>query len=366
MLPLLGGRNEVAMRTEPVTDASVWTGAELEADRSWEYVLTDAHRAELDAALAAVKEKDLTLMGVTKSAFPLPSLGQDLARVAKDLKAGRGFALLRRFPVEGYDYSDIELMYWGVCSHIGVGTTQNSEAGFIHYVTDGALRPSQGKRGVGFPKESKLHVDLMDIVSLLCVRQAPDEPPSRVASTAAIYNAVLARKPDGLKRLYEGFEWGRMDEHGEGETSTSGYKVPFFSEKNGVISCQYNRSWIRNGDLHKGREMSQADSALLDFVDSVADEVRLDLPFQQGDMQFCNNYTVLHGRAAHAVVPEEERKRVLMRIWLDMSDVRAFADEAIIRYGIGRHGQLGWTADDMRLGRNETARARREDGAMRL
>lgn len=354
------------MRTEPVTDESVWTGAELEADRSWEYVLTDAHRAELDAALISAKNASIVVPALTKEAFPLPMLSPIAERVADDLKNGRGFALLRRFPVEGYDHSDIELMYWGFCSHIGTGITQNSEAGFIHYVTDGALRPSQGKRGVGFPKESKLHVDLMDIVSLLCVRQAPDDPPSRVASTAAIYNVVLDRRPDSLPRLYEGFEWGRMDENGPGETATSGYKVPFFSEKNGVVSCQYNRAWIRNGLLRKGEEMSEADSALLDFVDSVADEVRLEFPFQQGDVQFCNNYTVLHGRAAHAVVPEEARKRVLMRIWLDMPDVRAFADEPIIRYGIGRHGQLGWTADDMRLGRNETARARREDGAIRL
>ncbi|NKB59327.1 MAG: hypothetical protein GKS00_23640 [Alphaproteobacteria bacterium] len=354
------------MRTEPVTDASVWTGAELEADRSWEYVLTDAHCAELEAALRGVKERGLALPAVTKEAFPLSSLGPVAANIAGDLKNGCGFALMRRFPVEGYDYADIELMYWGLCMHIGTGITQNGEAGFIHYVTDGALRPSQGKRGVGFPKESKLHVDLMDVVSLLCVKQAPDDPPSRVASTAAIYNAVLAQRPDGLARLYEGFEWGRMDEQGVGETATSGYKVPFFSEKNGQISCQYNRAWIRNGDLHKGREMSQSDSDLLDFVDAVADEVRLEFPFQPGDVQFCNNYTVLHGRAAHDVVPEEDRKRVLLRIWLDMQDVRAFADEAIIRYGIGRHGQLGWSADDIQSGRNETARARRDDGAIRL
>jgi hypothetical protein len=354
------------MRTEPVTDESVWTGAELEADRSWEYCLTDAHRAELDAALISVQNANMAVPALTKEVFPLPTLSSIAERVADDLKSGRGFALLRRFPVEGYDHSDIELMYWGFCSHIGTGITQNSEAGFIHYVTDGALRPSQGKRGVGFPKESKLHVDLMDIVSLLCVRQAPDEPPSRVASTAAIYNAVLDRRPDCLPRLYEGFEWGRMDENGPGENATSGYKVPYFSEQNGVVSCQYNRAWIRNGLLRNGEEMSEADSALLDFVDSLADEVRFEFPFQQGDVQFCNNYTVLHGRAAHEVVPEEERKRVLMRIWLDMPDIRAFADEPIIRYGIGRHGQLGWTADDIRLGRNETARARREDGAIHL
>lgn len=354
------------MRMEAITDSSAWTGASLEADRSWEHVLSDAHRAELDAALAQAKAKGQGIPVLTKEDVSLPTLSGVLAQIGRELRDGRGFALLRRFPVEGYDNDDIALMYWGLCSHIGAGLTQNGEGGFIHYVTDGALRPSQGKRGVGFPKESKLHVDLMDIVTLLCVQQAPDDSPSRVASSTTIFNRVLAARPDGMARLFEGFEWGRMDEHGDGETPASGYKVPFFSEKNGQVSCQYNRSWIRNGDLQYGREMTLAESRLLDFVDSVADETRLEFPFHTGDVQFCNNYTVLHGRAAHAVVPEGDRKRLLMRIWLDMPEFRAFSDEAVVRYGNGRHGQLGWSAADVLAGRNETARSRRADGAIQL
>lgn len=352
------------MWMQPVSDASVWTGADLEADRSWEYVLSDTHRAELDAALAAAKGKGLGIPDLTKADFPLPSLAPALSGVAEDLRDGRGFAMLRRFPVDGYEYDDIALMYWGLCSHIGTGITQNSEAGFIHYVTDGKLRPQQGKRGVGFPKESRLHVDLMDIVTLLCVRQAPDDPPSRIGSSTAIYNRVLAERPEALPRLFEGFQWGRMEEHGATETPASGYKVPFFSEKNGFISCQYNRAWIENGDKLRGETMSEEDSELLDYVDSVARDVCFEFPFHAGDVQFCSNYTVLHGRAAHEVVPEEDRKRVLMRIWLDMPNFRPFSDEAVIRYGIGRHGQLGWSAEDIRQGHSETPRARREDGAV--
>ena len=91
------------MRMVPVTDASVWTGAELEADRSWEYVLSDAHRGELDAALGVAKGEGLGIPALTRKSFPLPSLGPVLAQVGGDLRDGRGFALLRRFPVEGYD-----------------------------------------------------------------------------------------------------------------------------------------------------------------------------------------------------------------------------------------------------------------------
>ncbi|MBL4721177.1 MAG: TauD/TfdA family dioxygenase [Alphaproteobacteria bacterium] len=352
------------VHTAPISDKSVWTGATLEADRSWEYEFSAAQVTALEDALAGVRKQGLSLPEVNRDNFPLPELSTLLSAVSSELRAGRGFALMHGFPVAAHDYDDRALLYWGLCSHIGVGITQNSEAGFIHYVTDGALRPQQGKRGVGFPKESRLHVDLMDIVTLLCARQAKDDPHSWVASSTMIHNEVARRRPDALPRLYEGFEWGRMDEHGAEETATSGYKVPLFSNADGFVSCQYNRAWINNANTQRKISMPDDDSALLDLIDDIAADVRLEIPFHAGDIQFCNNYTVLHGRAAHAQEPNEDQKRVLMRIWLDMPDFRKFTDEAIIRHGIGRHGQLGWTAADIAAGRNAAPRQRRADGAV--
>lgn len=353
------------IRSQPIDDRSVWTGDSIGANRDWEIALDDGDREALAAALGGVRTRPLET--ITKADFPLPRLAKRLAGLADDLREGRGFALLRGFPVDGFSYDEIERMYWGLCSHIGLGLTQNGDATFIHYVTDGKLRPSQGRRGVGFPRESKLHIDLTDIVSLLCVQQAPDDPPSRVASSTAIYNEMLRRHPEALPRLYEGFEWDRMDEHGAAETPTSGYKVPLFSQRDGVVSCQYNRNWINNAAERNGAPLTAAENAIFDQLDEIAFELCLEFPFNKGDIQFCNNYTVLHGRAAHAVVEEEARKRVLMRIWLDMPDaVRPFVDDALIRYGNGRHGQIGWSAAEMAKGLNNQPRARREDGAVAL
>ena len=352
------------IRTEPIDGASVWTGEELKLDRRWEDQLDDADRAELDGALARVK--DTRLEQITCDAFPLPGLSSRIAALSGDLRDGRGFALLRGFPIEGYTYEDIERMYWGFCAHIGQGLTQNGDATFIHYVTDGKLRPKQGRRGVGFPKESKLHIDLTDVVSLLCVRQAPDDPPSRVSSSMTLYNQILKRRPGALARLYEGFEWDRMDEHGPGESSTSGYKVPVFSQKDNIVSCQYNRNWINNAAKRNGAPLTEEENAIFDLMDEISAETCLEFPFQTGDIQFCNNYNCFHGRAAHAIVDEEERKRVLMRIWLDMENPRAFADEAIIRCGNSRHGQMGWTPAELLSGANTEPRARRADGAIKI
>lgn len=351
------------MRMEPIVDESAWIGDDLERDRSWEYGLDAGHLADLSAALSAVRRKGLQLADITRAEFPLPSLEPALARIADDLRSGRGFALLRGFPVQDYSIEDLETLYWGLCSHIGVGITQNSDAGLIHYVTEGPRRPSQGKRGVGFPQEARLHVDLMDIVSLLCVRQAPDDPPSWVASSMSVYNEVLRRRPQALERLYEGYEWDRMDEHGDGEAPTSGYKVPVFSQSDGSVSCRYNRHWMETAADRHGRPLSGEDAAALDFLDQAASEVRFEFPYHAGDIQFCNNYTVLHGRPAHRVEPVEERRRMLMRIWVDIAGIRKFSDEAVVRHGIGRHGQLGWTAAELVAQQNQSPRPRRGDNA---
>ena len=247
------------IRTDPITGPSVWSGDDLQADRSWELLLQEVHVAELERALEAVKRRSLTLAQLSVENFPLPKLSSSLRWIAEELRDRRGFALVRNFPVDGFSLQDLEILYWGFCVHIGTGLTQNGDASLIHYVTDGKLRPNQGRRGVGFPQETKLHIDLTDMVALLCVRQAPDDPPSRVASSMTVYNELLKRRPEVLARLYAGFEWDRMDEHGPDEDPTSGYKVPLFSHRNGVVSCQYNRNWIVKAAARTGRSLSDED-----------------------------------------------------------------------------------------------------------
>ena len=230
----------------PITDASIWSGADLLGDRTWEYTLDRADLSELSSALSAVRKDDLQLMHITNKKFLLPNLRRRLTEISDDLRTGRGFALVHGLPGSEYSFEDLEILYWGLCSHIGMGLTQNGDGSFIHYVTDGQRKPSQGRRGVGFPREAQLHIDLTDIVSLLCVRQAPDDPVSWVSSSGNVYNQLLLKNSSFLPGLYEGFEWDRMDEHGKEETPTTGYKVPVFSEKDGRVSCQYNRNWIEN------------------------------------------------------------------------------------------------------------------------
>ena len=351
-----------AARTEPVTDASAWIENDLIQVRSWEHTLNDIHLADLDSALQGVKKRGLQLAEIRQNNFPLPSLEGTLQQVQDELRKGRGFALIHGFPVEEYNLEDLGMLYWGLCTYLGTGITQNSQADLIHYVTDGRLRPQQGTRGVGNPKAASLHNDLTDCVSLFSVRQPPDNPLSWIASSTTIYNEILRLHPEYLPRLYNGFIWDRQGEEADGETPTSNYAIPLFSEAEGIISCRYNRAWIRKGFERRGQEFTPEETEMLDFIDHLAFKNRFEFQFPAGDIQFCNNYLVMHGRAGHQPVENESRKRLLLRIWLDLPDVRPFADEPIIRYGVVRHGQLGWTAADLLSERHHQPHRRRSDG----
>jgi hypothetical protein len=342
----------------PITEPGAWTPDDLKGDTGWDVSLSRTEAGDLVAALRHARAEGIELARVTRENFPLPNCAGVIAQISKELRSGRGFALLHGFPVEGQERDDIALMYWGFCAHLGLGVTQNSDGGLIHYVTEGRLRPNQGTRGVGDPGRVSLHVDLADVTTLLCIRQAKDSPHSQLASSLAVHNAFLARAPEHLERLYRGFAWDRQNEHGASETPTTGYRVPVFSQRDGVVSCRYNRNWITKAAM-RGEGFTPEETDLLDLLDELAQEHRFEFPFEAGDVQFVNNYTVLHGRAPHKPAASEDDTRLLMRIWFNMDGIRPFADEPIIRHGIISHGKLGWPARDLLAGLDGKVHARR-------
>ena len=345
-----------------VTDDSAWTTEDVERDRSWEVVVTPKQQEELVAALCFVNKQGLELSKITQKAFPLSSLATSLHDIQNQLRIGRGFAVLRGVPTRGYELKELEKIFWGLSTYLGSGVTQNSDSSLIHYVTDGKLRPQQGARGVGNPGKVGLHVDLSDCVLLFCVRQAPDDPYTVLSSSMNVYNEIIRQHPEWLPRLYKGFAWDRMDEHSAGESPVSEYSVPVFSQSGGKVSCRFNSSWILKGLERLGRSLSQEEEVIFEFIRDTAAENSYAFPLNAGDIAICNNYTVFHGRASHQFIEEEDLKRILMRIWLDIPDVRPFVDEGRVRYGVIRHGNLGWTANDLIVGNNKIARRRRVDG----
>ena len=335
-----------SIRQNAITDASAWEPQDLQPDQTWSVSLTAEQVNDLLSGLNRVK--DLHIAEINPANFPIPVCQDVIKQIANELRAGRGFALLHGFPVEGIENEDIARMYWGLCSHLGNGVTQGGDSynGLIDYVTEGKLRPQTGKRTVGKSGHVGFHNDPADTFMLLCVRQAPDSPKSQLVSSSTIHNALRERMPDKLHRLYEGFPHHHQDLQFAHEAPTSVAPIPVFSQANDLVSSQYNTLRIKlAADLAGG--LSAEDTELLDLVDKIAAEFCFSFEFRAGDIQFGNNYVVWHGREAHQPAAEEHRTRLLMRIWLNIDDFRPFADEAVVRYGALKYGERGRSAHDV-------------------
>ena len=139
-------------------------------------------------------------------------------------------------------------------------------------------------------------------------------------------------------------------------------KVPAFSATDGVVTCRFHPGWIRGGMKKARLELTDEETEIFDFIADTAAANSYAFCLQKGDIAFCNNYTVFHGRDGHDEIEEEADKRVLLRIWMDLPDVRPFADEGRVRYGAVRHGKMGWTAADVLADNHLMPHRRREDG----
>src|SRR3954471_18718245 len=73
-----------------VAGPSAWIGADMaKRPDDWTYRLSPFQIAEIEAATALVSGRDIA--AITRSDFPLPTLGPELHRLRDEVLTGRGF-----------------------------------------------------------------------------------------------------------------------------------------------------------------------------------------------------------------------------------------------------------------------------------
>jgi hypothetical protein len=135
------------------------------------------------------------------------------------------------------------VVVWAVGSHFGHRATQSAFGDRIGRV---AIDPNlqQSWRGYRSSAESRFHTDHVDGLALACVRPATSGGASRVVSAAAIYNALLAERPDLLPALYEGYPMHWFDEPPAPGEKMTALPVPIISWAEGRIVCVFLPSYM--------------------------------------------------------------------------------------------------------------------------
>ena len=119
---------------------------------------------------------------------------------------------------------------------------------------------------------------------------------------------------------------------------------PALNEHAGKISVLYSRLHIGSSQrFPEARRLAPADIEALDMLAELAGdpELRLDMNFMPGDIQFLHNHTILHDRTAFEDWQEPEHKRHLLRLWLAAPGARPLPTVYTERYGSIAVGDRG-------------------------
>ena len=300
-----------------------------EVGESYIFHLTDDHVAELDAALVHAESQVDDVLDITRELFPLPTLAPELARIEDDLVNGLGMVLIRGVPVERYSKDRASAIYWGVGMHLGRPWPQNAKGHLLGDVTDQGRAvddpTARGNELGGIPLP--FHSDGSDLVGLFCLDAGLEGGDSLVANAVTIHNDLVRSDPEVASRLYEPFPYDLRGEQAPG--ARTWYTMPVFSRRGDRLFVRYIRPYIESSRRHPDAPRPSAEArAALDRLDAMcADpQYRVAMGMQAGDMQFVNNYHVLHGRDGYRDDREAGKIRHLKRLWLE-TDILADEDK---------------------------------------
>ncbi|HEX2831206.1 MAG TPA: TauD/TfdA family dioxygenase [Burkholderiales bacterium] len=323
----------------PITGRSAWKGCELADRTDWVYTLPRAALADIDELLARLRERPVALTHMRRGHFPLTSIAGDLSRISDELENGRGFVVVRGLPLGKYSDEDVARIFWGIGTHLGYPISQNASGDLLGHVRAIAGLKYMDKNVRGYQTSAELffHNDNCDVVGLLCFRKAKSGGVSRLASAMTLYNEVLAKHPEYLDVLARGFHYDLRGEELPGVAPLTPHRVPVYSYFERRLSCRYVYTAIVTAARKAGLAFTAEETAAMEFLNSTAqrEDIRLEMMLEPGDMQFCNNHMVLHSRTAYEEWPEEDRKRHMLRLWLNNPNGRKLAPEFADRYGSG-------------------------------
>jgi len=172
------------------------------------------------------------------------------------------------------------------------------------------------------------------------VRQAKEGGQGTMASSMAIYNAILEHHPEWIDLLYRGFHY---DVRGEGVTGNAKevtrHRVPVYSYFDTRLPCRYNKRAIDTAAEKIGQPPTDPKQPAARQIAPLTlhPTMRLDFETRPGDLQLLNHHMVLHARSNFTDWPERDRRRLLLRLWLNRRDGegRALAPDFANRYNTG-------------------------------
>lgn len=310
------------LELEEFVTRAAWLGRDIQDGEDWVYRLGTEEIAEIDTALRHLQSTGRQIPDIGKGDFPLKRFARTLRLLQTEIENGLGVTLIRGLPRDRYTVEEMGLIYWGIGAHFGRAVAQNAQGDVLGHVRDMGRDQYKDMHARGYQTANLLpfHNDSCDIVGLCCLETAKSGGLSTVASSVAVYNALVRSRPDLVKILGQPFYADRRGE--ESADQKPYYVTPIFIWHKGRMFNRFNRTFIDSAQRFD--EVPRLTPLQIEALDTVATlcrdpAFRLDIKLERGDMQFVNNYCVLHSRTAYEDHAEESKKRHLLRLWLRTS-----------------------------------------------
>ena len=319
---------------QPVVSAADWHAAELEASGRWLCRPDAAAIADLKSGFARLKAGAKPMLEITREDMPLGAFAAVLADAARELEDGCGVRVIRGLPMQEYSVEDCRLLAWAIGTHLGVARPQGKASQLISDVRDaGGTYRGGGGRGYNTNAELDFHTDGSDVVGLFCLKTARSGGLSRLASSVAIHNALLATRPELVEALYGLFPHSRQQEEAADEPPA--YLAPVYGMAAGHFASRYIRNHIRSTQAMEGQpRLSALQHAALDAIQDLAStpEFCFSMWLEPGDLQLLNNHVVIHSRTHYEDFEAPEQKRHLLRLWLAVPGGRPLTEGLLAAY----------------------------------
>jgi hypothetical protein len=249
--------------------------------------------------------------------------------------------LVRGFPIEQLDQAETELAYAALGLHLGTPVSQDAHGTLLGHVRDERIQRTGPEVRLYRTRERQdFHTDGADIIGLLCLHAAKAGGESKLASSYAVYNEILDRRPDLLEVLYEPMWWDRNGEESPGDDPA--YPLPVLHDVDGMPRIFYIGWYIRDAQRHPAvPRLTNAQRAALELIESIANDpaFHVVMDFERGDVQLLNNAKILHSREAYEDDEDLDNRRHLLRLWLS---ARQFTSvEERLRGGIPQRHSKG-------------------------
>jgi len=315
-----------------IEGASAWRRADIRTE-DYRVVLDGPCLDEIRRVADEIRDHPLPTILRTPADFDMTNCHAAMAEVRRILKQGVRFAVVDRLPVEELSQDEAQCIYWLLSSMVARPVAQKLDGTMIYDVHDTGAQalPGSGIRPDKTNIEIRFHIDNAynatppEIVGLLCLKTAKSGGLSRVLSFHTVHNALLARHPEHLPRLYQPFWFDRQKEFFPGEPET--FFAPVFEEGDeGELRARFSVHQINGGYAMKGTPVDNEGAAALAAALEIFEEpdVAMDFEFAPGEIQFVDNRTLGHSRTEFEDYPEPERRRHLVRLWLRDHGRRAY------------------------------------------